>query len=107
MEANPESAPGADRQPSANAQEAEKQNIDPLAPSPDHLGAPEDNQYLTGLKLAVVLLSLTLVFFLVMMDIAIVTTVSLVLFYRVPDSQWLLMYDAGCTSYHQRLSFFT
>ena len=37
---------------------------------------PEEHQYVTGLKLAIIMSSLTITFFLAMLDVAIIATVS-------------------------------
>ena len=52
---------------------AEQATEKPLQSSP----AQEEYEYVTGFKLAVVLLALTLVFFVVMLDMSIVVTVSI------------------------------
>ena len=47
--------------------------------SPDALlqeTGPEEHQYVTGLKLAIIMSSLTITFFLAMLDVAIIATVS-------------------------------
>ena len=36
----------------------------------------EEYQYVTGFKLAIIMVSMTLIFFLVMLDLSIITTVS-------------------------------
>ena len=36
---------------------------------------PEEYQYVTGFKLAIIMVSMTLIFFLVMLDLSIITTV--------------------------------
>ena len=82
----------AEHQPSAEGEkENEKENekekekgkspiLDPDALSRENAEKQEteheEQQYVTGFKFAIVMVSLTLVFFLVMLDLSIITTVS-------------------------------
>ena len=108
MEEKPtsESVPTADRQLSANAEEPPSQISIPDAPSKEAAERQEDSQYLTGIKFVIVMVSLTLVFFLVMLDLSIIATVSQALLWQARSSWTPLTYGAGDTSYYHRFSFF-
>ena len=70
----------AEHQPSADGEKGKNPMIDPDSLSPDNAEKQEteheEQQYVTGFKFAIVMVSLTLVFFLVMLDLSIITTVS-------------------------------
>ena len=70
----------AEHQPSADGEKETNPIIDPNALSPDNAEKQEteheEQEYVTGFKFAIVMVSLTLVFFLVMLDLSIITTVS-------------------------------
>ena len=71
----------AEHQPTAEGEGKGKSPIlDQAALSPEHTESQEteheEQQYVTGFKFAIVMVSLTLVFFLVMLDLSIITTVS-------------------------------
>ena len=70
----------AERQPSADGEKGKNPMINPNALSTDIAEKQEteneEQQYVTGFKFAIVMVSLTLVFFLVMLDLSIITTVS-------------------------------
>ena len=70
----------AEHQPSAEGEKGENPILNPDAPSGENLEKQEteheEQQYVTGFKFAIVMVSLTLVFFLVMLDLSIITTVS-------------------------------
>ena len=75
-----ESVAIAHRQPSADGEKPQVHIENPDALSKDN-GHSQGNghgeeQYITGFKLAIVMVSLTLVFFLVMLDLSIIATVS-------------------------------
>ena len=78
----------AEHQPSAEGEKGKSSILDPDAPSRENAerqdSEHEEQQYVTGFKFAIVMVSLTLVFFLVMLDLSIITTVS----------------KQGCTSTH-------
>ena len=68
------------RPPSADAEKPQEHVDNPDALSKEN-GQSQGNdhgeqQYITGFKLAIVMVSLTLVFFLVMLDLSIIATVS-------------------------------
>lgn len=70
----------AGHQPSADEEKGTNPILDPDAPSQENTEKQEteheEQQYVTGFKFAIVMVSLTLVFFLVMLDLSIITTVS-------------------------------
>ena len=70
----------ADRPPSADVQKPQKEIPNPDAFFQEDVGGQEisheESQYVTGLKFAIVMISLTIVFFLVMLDLSIIATVS-------------------------------
>ena len=70
----------ADRQPSADGQKPQKEIPTPDASCQEDVGGQEmsyeESQYVTGFKLAIIMISLTIVFFLVMLDLSIIATVS-------------------------------
>ena len=77
-----DNVPVAERQTSADGDKSQRQVTDPDALS--HNGniekekiTQEEQQYITGFKFAIVMVSLTMVFFLVMLDLSIITTVSI------------------------------
>ena len=67
-------------QPSAEGEKGKNPILDPDAPSRESAEKQEteheEQQYVTGFKFAILMVSLTLVFFLVMLDLSIITTVS-------------------------------
>lgn len=69
-----------DGQPSADGEKPQRQGSDTDALRRENVGSQAngqtDHQYVTGFKFAIVMVSLTLVFFLVMLDLSIITTVS-------------------------------
>ena len=78
----------AEHQPSADGDERKGPILDPDVPSRENDEKQEteheEQQYVTGFKFAIVMVSLTLVFFLVMLDLSIITTVSEQRCARVP-----------------------
>ena len=66
----------------------------------------EEQQYVTGFKFAIVMVSLTLVFFLVMLDLSIITTVSEQGCSRTFIPKLCLTVHVGYSTYHERLPFF-
>ena len=70
----------AEHQPSAEGEKEKSPILDPDALSRENAEQQdtehEEQQYVTGFKFAIVMVSLTLVFFLVMLDLSIITTVS-------------------------------
>lgn len=75
------SVPVAD-QPSADAEEPQTQISKQHATPQTNMDTQEDSQYVTGFKLAIIMVSLTMVFFLVMLDLSIIATVSQALLSR-------------------------
>ena len=78
-----DSVPVADHQSNLDGEKAQEQtsNADQLSSENveiQEIGRQEYN-YITGFKLAIVIFSLTMVFFLVMLDMSIITTVGQVL----------------------------
>ena len=75
-----EHQPSAEDQSSTEREKGKSSILDPDAPSQEHTekqdSEHEEQQYVTGFKFAIVMVSLTLVFFLVMLDLSIITTVS-------------------------------
>lgn len=75
-----DNVPVAESQQAADAEKSQLQLSHPDALSRGNVEtqqiAGEDYQYVTGVKLAILLISLTLVFFLVMLDLSIIATVS-------------------------------
>ena len=69
-----------DGQPSTDGEKPQRQSSNTAALPRDNVGSQghgqKDHQYVTGFKFAIVMVSLTLVFFLVMLDLSIITTVS-------------------------------
>ena len=74
------SVPVEDGQPSADGEKSQRQVSDPDTLPRENMDRQEaiheDHQYVTGFKFAMVMVSLTMVFFLVMLDLSIITTVS-------------------------------
>ena len=70
----------AEHQPSKDGEKEKGPILDPDALSRENAEQQdtehEEQQYVTGFKFAIVMVSLTLVFFLVMLDLSIITTVS-------------------------------
>lgn len=64
----------------ADGEKPHSQNSSPDALSKENAETQEtgyeENQYVTGLKLAIIMSSLTITFFLAMLDVAIIATVS-------------------------------
>lgn len=64
----------------ADGEKPHSQNSSPDALSKENAETEEtgheENQYVTGLKLAIIMSSLTITFFLAMLDVAIIATVS-------------------------------
>ncbi len=72
-----DSVPIADRQLCADGEQPQRHSTElssegVVRPEISH----EDYEYVTGFKLAIVIVSVTLVFFLVMLDLSIIATVS-------------------------------
>ena len=70
----------AEHQPSKDGEKEKSPILDPDTLSGENAEKQEteheEQQYVTGFKFAIVMVSLTLVFFLVMLDLSIITTVS-------------------------------
>lgn len=72
--------------------------------SPNQEMSSDMYEYVTGFKLAIVIASVTMVFFLVMLDLSIIATVSQA---SVCQLFWpQLTTSAGHSSYYKRLPFF-
>ncbi len=71
-----ECLPAADRQLRTDGEKLHVQISTLNTPSRDQSELQENGQYVTGLKLAIVMVSMTMVFFLVMLDLSIIATVS-------------------------------
>ena len=82
METSPASEiiPDADPQSNANGEKLETQLMDSWEHGTEKAETQdtdnEEYQYVTGFKLAIIMVSMTLIFFLVMLDLSIITTVS-------------------------------
>ena len=67
-------------QSNANGEKPKTQMTNPKEHSTESAGIQdtdnEEYQYVTGFKLAIIMVSMTLIFFLVMLDLSIITTVS-------------------------------
>ena len=97
--------PDAPRQPSTDGEKLHVQISTLNALSPEQTELQENDQYINGLRLFIVMLSFTMVFFLVMLDVSIIATVSqassrLHCLFK-PDLPFL----AGHPSHHKRLPF--
>lgn len=66
--------------------------------------ADEGDEYVTGFKLAIVMLSVTLVAFLMLLDTTIIVTVSQLSMFNSTDFRLLLMIGLGYSSDHHRFS---
>ena len=99
----------AEHQPSADGEKGKIPILDPDVPSRENAekqeAEHEEQQYVTGFKFAIVMVSLTLVFFLVMLDLSIITTVSEQRCARTICPRVQLTLHVGYPTYHERLPF--
>lgn len=78
-----------------------------IAIKPENVGKPQaDEEYVSGFKLALVLGCITLVYFLMMLDVTILATVRLRhSSLSIPKTSLILILSTGNPIYHQRLPF--
>lgn len=92
-------------QPSADGEKPQRQDSDTNALPEVNVvsqgNGQKDDQYVTGFKFLIVMVSLTLVFFLVMLDLSIITTVSKPLACDLSCYWVRLTFSVGYTTYHK------
>ena len=100
-----ESATGTDRQLSADEKKKMPEELSSESVENSEPGH-EEYKYVTGFKLAIVIVSVTLVFFLVMLDLSIIATVSQLLGCKLTQHPVLLITGPGYPSHYKSIPLF-
>jgi hypothetical protein len=107
---NPSDAgPVLDQSPDTDGEKATEQSSTPNEHSGESArtteAGDEENKYVTGFKLVIVIIAVTMAAFLMLLDTSIISTVSQHSVFYNNGSRPLLMMSLGYSSYHQRLPF--
>jgi len=95
-----------EKQPSSTPSTPQDPEKDTINDPELKTAAREEQDYITGFKLILVLVSVTLVAFLMMLDMSIIATVKHpqgILYSRNKLCSWLTMLSIGHPPYHERL----